>query len=209
MPPQPERSRSGLWVLGLSTVLLLAAGIILALYTFTVEPTGTGQEVIVRVAGDQFSASVAGETITATNALYSSNTPESVVQSQCGGNLEGASLVAGKLTNDVIVVRSSDAGVVCIGQGTTQTVGPVEVTARSMAETANDNKGRTYKDPDGNTIYFRELGIRAVGSTRNNLQNLIAGVLIAVGAGLGAGLLVESLARRRPRGSTNHSSVAQ
>ena len=182
-------------------MLLLLVGGGLALFTFTAEPTGTGQEVVVRVAGDQFPVSVAGETITATNALYSSNTPESVVNSQCGGNLKGASLVNGKLTKDVIVVRSSDAGVVCIGQGTTQTVGPVEVTARSMAETASDNKGRTYKDPDGNTIYFRELGIRAVGSTRNNLQTLIAGVLIT----LGVGLLVEWLVRRDWRGRSSEA----
>jgi hypothetical protein len=175
--------------------LSLAVGGVIALFTFTAEPAGTGQEVVVRVAGDQFPVSVAGETITATNALYSSNTPASDVQNQCGGNLEGASLVNGKLTKDVIVVKSSDAGVVCIGQGTTQTVGPVEVTARSMAETVNDNKGRTYKDPDGNTIYFRELGIRAVGSISKNVQSVITGILIA----LGAGLLVEWLVRRRPK----------
>lgn len=176
-------------------LLLLVVGGLLALYTFTVEPTGTGQEVVVRVAGDQFPVSVGGEVITATNALYSSNTTESVVKSQCGGNLKGASLANHKLTNDVIVVRSSNASVVCIGQGTTQTVGSVEVTARNMSEIVSDTKGRAYKDPDGNIIYFRELGIRAASSTRNNLQTLFTGILIA----LGAGLLVESLARRKPK----------
>lgn len=192
--------------------MLLVVGGGLTLYTFTAEPTGTGQEVVVRVAGDQFSVSVAGDVITATNALYSYNTPESIVQSQCGGNIKGASLVADKLTNDVIVVKSSDAGVVCIGQGTTQTVGPVEVTARSMSENVSDSNGRIYRDPDGRIIYFRELGIRAVGSTSNNLQTLIAGILIT----LGVGLLVEWLVHRERRGksseaqgSTNHSSVAQ
>lgn len=208
-------ARSGLWVLGVSTGSLLAIGIILALYTFTAEPTGTGQQVVVKVAGD-FNVSVAGDTITATEALLRDSTSESDVTNKCDGKMEGASLVNGKLTNDVIVIKSTNEGIICIGQGTTQTVGLVQVTARMLSQTVPDYKDRPYKDPDGKIIYFQELGIRAVGSTRNNLQNLIAGVLIAVGAGLGSGLLVELLTRRDRRGrsseapeSTNHSGVAQ
>jgi len=198
---KPKRSRTGLWVLGL---LLLVGGAGLALYTFNAEPAGTGQEVIVRVAGDQFPVTVAGETITATNALFRLGITPGINRKgsmrrkprKPQGRLSGW----GKLTNDVIVLNTS-SGVVCIGYGTTQTVGPVEVTARSMVETANDNKGRTYKDPDGNTIYFRELGIRAVGSTLDNLQNLAVGVLLT----LGAGLVVEWLVHRDRPGRSSEA----
>ena len=44
------------------------------------------------------------------------------------------------MTNDVMVLNT-DAGVVCIGQGTTQTIGPVEVTALKMDATVSDGNG--------------------------------------------------------------------
>jgi hypothetical protein len=147
--------------------VFLGIGGLLTFWTFTAEP---GQDVDAKVAGPQFPVSVAGEQIWATNALFSYNTPASVVKDQCGENLQnlhGASLdSSGKLTNDVIVLQSSD-GPVCIGLGKTWTIGPVEVKAVSMeVPPPTDSQGRVFRDPSGNIIRFRELGIRAVSSTQ-------------------------------------------
>jgi hypothetical protein len=177
-----------------AAVLFLVVGVGLAVIRITAQPAGTGEEIVVRVSGDQFPVSVGGEQITSTNALLKDSSSESTVKHECGENIKGASLVDGRLTRDVVVVKSSNVGVVCIGQGTTQTVGHVAVTARNVSQIVSevrDNKSYAYKDPvDGKTIFFRELGIRSISSYRENLVNQIAVVLIALGAGLSVELLV-------------------
>jgi hypothetical protein len=206
-------------VLVLLVMAALGVGSILTFSTLTTEPTDTGPEVVAQVAGDQFPVTVAGEKITATNALFKTDTTAQIVKDQCGENLQnlhGAALdSSNKLTNDVIVLQSSN-GPVCIGLGTTWTIGPVEVKALSMnVVPPPDSQGRPFKDPGGNIIHFRELGIRAVSSTSNKVQTLFAVIFVAVGAGL-LGVLVEQLMRRRPKGDEaqgarpdNSSSAAQ